>query len=138
MQQKIKTKLSGLSTMNRIILVILMITLAVVTILFMRPQRSATAYCEVYKTENTKLANAKGDAYSVAVFSRRSSSARDFAEAFARLDKVAPSDIEPDVKILKSVFEKIEKDPSQALSASLSGISAESSVKKWTSDNCGL
>jgi len=136
MLKKVKTKLSNLSTATRIILVILVIALAAV-IFFMWPHRSVTAYCKVYQSESSKLANAKGDTYSVAIFSHRSSNAADFAGAFTRLDKVAPSEIEPDVRILKSVFDKIEKDPSQTLSASLSGISAESSVKKWTDSHCG-
>ncbi len=122
----------------RLASVALLAIFVLVAVILLMPKRSVVAYCKVYQSESSKLANAKGDTYSVAVFSHRSSNAGDFAGAFTRLDKVAPNEIEPDVKILKSVFDKIEKDPSQALSASLSGISAESSVKKWTADHCGL
>lgn len=56
--------------------------------------------------------------------------------ALDNLDAVAPKDIEPDVKTLKQLFEKIDKDPSQALAASLSGVGAESDVADWTTQHC--
>lgn len=65
-----------------------------------------------------------------------SSNPKDFAEAFSQLEKVAPKDIQSDVKTLKQIFDKVDKDPSQAMSASLSGLGAESSVSDWTSQYC--
>ena len=116
----------------------LVIALLLVLIQFIPPQRSVASYCKVYKTEEAKLANAKGNTYSVTVFKHGSSDPHDFATAFGNLDRVAPSDIEPHVRTLKLIFDKIDSDPSQALSASLSGIGAESSVKSWTKVNCRI
>jgi len=49
---------------------------------------------------------------------------------------MSPDDIKYDVKTLQAVFQKIDGDPSQTLSTSLSGIGAESSVEDWTASHC--
>jgi hypothetical protein len=105
---------------------------------FMKPERSVASYCKVYKEEDAKLAKTQGDTYSVAVFSHSSNNPADFANAFSKLEQVAPNDIQPDVKTLKQLFQKIDSDPSQSMSASLSGLGAESSVKDWTDQHCHL
>jgi hypothetical protein len=110
--------------------------LLVVLILFISPHRSVAAYCKVYNEDEVMLRGARGSTYSVAVFKNRSSNAHDFALAFGNLDRVAPSDIEPDIKTLKDVFDRINSDPAQTLGASLSGLGAESRVKIWTTMNC--
>jgi phage host-nuclease inhibitor protein Gam len=112
------------------------IIIGIMAVRIMTPERSVAAYCKVYKEENTKLMSAKGSTYAVAVFSHRSSNPADFAAAFSKLEQVAPDEIRPDVKTLKQIFQKIDADPSQAISASLSGISAEASVKAWTNEQC--
>lgn len=112
------------------------VVLIVAIILLLMPQRSIAAYCKAYQEENTKLMSAKGNSYSVKVFSHSSSNPADFVAAFSRLEQVAPNDIAPDVKTLRQIFQKIDSDPSQAIGASLSGLSAESSVKAWTSSHC--
>ena len=117
--------------------VVFSVALLLGVIQFIPAQRSVGAYCKVYKQENAKLATATGNTYSVAVFSHSSSNPGDFTAAFNKLDRVAPDDIEQDVKNLKKIFETIERDPSQTMAASLSGISAESTVSKWTSERCG-
>lgn len=109
----------------------------VLTALFLNtPQRSVASYCKAYKEEDVKLASANGESYGVRVFSHKSSNPTDFVTAFSRLEQVAPDEIRADVKILRQVFQKIEDDPSQAISASLSGLSAEESVVNWTKEQC--
>jgi hypothetical protein len=127
---------------KRIYLVIASITVVAVVILLLivnlaKPERSVTALCKVYAEENAKLSSAKGTTYSVAVFpNHKSSNPADFAKAFSNLEQAAPDEIQPDVKTLKQIFQKIDADPSRAMSASLSGLSAEASVKQWTSKFC--
>jgi hypothetical protein len=125
---------------NILILSTLLGIIVVVVLLFqfMKPERSVASYCKVYKEEDAKLAKAQGDTYSVAVFPHSSNNPADFANAFSKLEQVAPGDIQPDVKTLKQVFQKIDSDPTQNMSASLSGLGAESSVKNWTQKNCHL
>ncbi|HJP81008.1 MAG TPA: hypothetical protein VJ841_01270 [Candidatus Saccharimonadales bacterium] len=125
---------------NIIIVVTLLVVALLIALLFqiVKPDRSVASYCKVYKEEAAKLDKAQGDTYSVAVFSHSSSNPADFANAFSKLEQVAPNDIQPDVKTLQQLFEKINNDPSQSMSASLSGLGAESSVKDWTSQNCHL
>ena len=101
-----------------------------------KPDRSVGAFCSVYKQENARIAKSSGDTYSVHPFTHDSNNPHDFAVAFRNLDEVAPKEIEPDVKTLKLLFEKIDKDPSQAFSASMSGLGAESNVSDWTTQNC--
>jgi hypothetical protein len=57
-------------------------------------------------------------------------------DALGKLERVAPDNIQPDVKTLKQLFEKIDKDPSQAFSASMSGLGAEDSVNKNATQHC--
>lgn len=125
---------------NMIIVATLLVVAILIALLFqiVKPDRSIASYCKVYKEEAAKLDKAQGDTYSVAVFSHSSNNPADFANAFSRLEQVAPNDIQPDVKTLKQLFEKIDNDPSQSMSASLSGLGAESSVKDWTVQNCHL
>lgn len=100
------------------------------------PTRSVAAFCSTYKQEDARLAKSYGDTYSVHPFTNSSNNPRDFVVALSNLDAVAPKEIEPDVKTLKLLFEKIDKDPSQAISASLSGLGAELNVSGWTTQHC--
>lgn len=123
---------------NIAILATLLVAVLVVVLLFqfMRPEHSIASYCKVYKEEDAKLSKAQGDTYAVAVFSHKSSDPADFTNAFNELEQVAPNDIQPDVKTLKQLFQKIDSDPTQGMSASLSGLGAESNVKEWTDNHC--
>jgi hypothetical protein len=116
------------------------IAIAIIAVLITQltqPQPSVAAYCKTYKEQRAKLANATGDTYSVAVFPHRfSSDPGDFAAAFSNLERVAPDEIRPDVETLRQIFQKIDNDPSQAFTASLSGLGTESNVKNWTNQHC--
>lgn len=101
-----------------------------------RPERSVGAFCSAYKQEDARLAKSSGDTYSLHPFTHDSNNPHDFVVALSSLDAVAPNDIEPDIKTLKLLFEKIDKDPSQAFSASMSGLGAESNVADWTAQHC--
>ncbi len=100
------------------------------------PKRSAAAYCQTYKDEKARLAALPGDTWPSGVFNDAVSDAGEFATAFSRLEKVAPDEIRPDVATLRSVYQSIEDNPAGAISASLSGAGAESSVKNWTEAHC--
>ena len=142
MDEKKTAKLKRLDFKNRnvVIFATLLAVTIVVILLFqlMQPERSVASYCKVYKEEDAMLAKTQGDTYSVAVFSHSSNNPADFANAFRKLEQVAPNGIQPDVKTLEQLFQKIDSDPSQSMSASLSGLGAESSVKDWTNQNCHL
>lgn len=142
MCKKLHGKLRVLDTKHRTVTVVLAVVVALVVLLvaiqLTLPERSVVAYCKVYKEENAKLANAQGDTYGVAVFSHKSSDPGDFVAAFSRLEKVAPDNIQSDIKSLRQLFEKIDSDPAQALGASIGGISAESQLKIWTESRCGV
>lgn len=116
--------------------VLLMIVIVVILSLLSRPTRSVATFCSAYKEQNDILAKSQGNTYSVRPFTHSSSSPHDFVVAPSKLESVAPQEIEPDVKTLKQIFEKIDQDPSQALSASMSGLGAEDNVANWTSRNC--
>jgi hypothetical protein len=114
-----------------VVLLVLLITQLVA------PKRSVTAYCQTYTEEKARLAKLPGSTWPSGVFNDAISDAGEFATSFGRLEKVAPDEIAPDVKTLQGVYQKIHDDPSQAIAASLSGASADTSVKKWTGDHCG-
>lgn len=116
--------------------VVLIVIIVLVIMLLSRPARSVAAFCSTVKQQDAILAKSYGDTYSVHPFKNTSNNPHDFVVALGKLDAVAPSQIEPDVKTLKQIFEKIDKDPSQAMSASLSGLGAEDDVQNWTAQNC--
>ena len=116
--------------------VLLLLIVVFVIMSLLRPARSVAAFCSVYKEQDAILAKSSGSTYSVHPFTHSSSNPHDFVVAFDKLEAVAPAQIEPDVKTLKQIFEKIDQDPSQALSASMSGLGAESNVQNWTAQNC--
>lgn len=117
------------------VVLLAMVAIPVITTMS-RPERSVSAFCSVYKQEDARLAKSSGDTYSLHPFTHDSNNPHDFVVALSSLDAVAPNDIEPDVKTLKLLFEKIDKDPSQAFSASMSGLGAESNVADWTAQHC--
>jgi hypothetical protein len=126
---------------RKIITAVIVVLLLIIILMFAivassRPTRSVTAFCSTYKQEDARLAKSSGDTYSLHPFTHDSNNPHDFVIALSNLDAVAPKDIEPDVKTLKLLFEKIDKDPSQAMSASLSGLGAESNVSDWATQHC--
>jgi hypothetical protein len=127
-------KRKAISTVAGVLLLIIIVISLIVA--SSKPTRSVAAFCSTYKQEDARLAKSYGDTYSVHPFTHSSNNPHDFVVALSNLDAVAPKDIEPDVKTLKQLFAKIDKDPSQALSASLSGLGAESSVSDWTTQHC--
>lgn len=112
------------------------VILALIIAQFAAPKRSVEAYCKVYKEEKARLAKLPGDSWPSGVFNDSIGDAAEFEAAFSRLERVAPEEIRGDVSTLKSVYQKIHNDPSQAISVSLNGESAEASLKQWTSTNC--
>lgn len=133
-----EAKTSSLSRKRIIITagIALLILLVSIFYLISMPERSVASYCKVLNDEKAKLANAKGETYSSAVFRAKTSDAGDFADAFGELERVAPDDIRADTEKLKQIYQKIDDDPSQALSASLSGIGQESNLRKWIDRSC--
>lgn len=100
------------------------------------PERSVAAYCKVYGEEKARLAKLPGDTWPAGIFNDELSDAGEIANSVAKLEKVAPDEIHSDVATIKAIYQKIDADPSQAISAALSGAEAESNVKEWTSVHC--
>jgi len=101
-----------------------------------RPTRSVAAFCDTFKQEDARLAKSYGDSYGLHPFTHDSNNPHDFVVALRSLDAVAPKEIEPSVKTLKLLYEKIDNDPSQALSVSLGGFGPESDLSDWTTQHC--
>lgn len=141
MQNTVAAKIKRLDPKKRKIVIaavvlVIFVLIFLITQFFSGPQRSISAYCQTYKEEKARLAKLPGDTWPTGVFNDELNDAGEVATAFGRLEKVAPNEIRPDVATLQSIYHKIDSDPSQAISASLSGISAESSVKEWTNEHC--
>lgn len=120
------------------VLVIVLLSILVLSLVFygMQPKRSITAYCKVYAQEKARLAKLPGDTWPSGVFNDEIGDAGELATSFGRLERVAPDEIGPDVATLQKLYQKIHDDPSQAMSASISGIGAETSVKNWAGEHC--
>lgn len=140
MDKKTEDKPQARKTSRLVIIagaVILMIVLlALLLPRLTAPKRSVAAYCQTYNEEKARLAKLPGNTWPSGVFNDAVGNAGEFATSFGKLESVAPEEIHGDVTALKSVYQKIDADPSQAISASLSGSSTDSSLKDWTRKNC--
>jgi len=127
--------------MNRLVIIAGAVILVIVLLVLLIPQltapkRSVAAYCQTYTQEKARLAKLPGNTWPSGVFNDAVGDAGEFATSFGKLESVAPEEVKGDVTALKSVYQKIHDDPSQAISASLSGSSADTSLKNWTNTNC--
>ncbi len=140
MEKKTTEKHKGVDPKKRnlVLVGVGIIVLILLVAQFTTPKRSVAAYCDVYKEEKARLAKFPGDTWPSGVFNEALSDAGEFVTSFDRLEKVAPDDIKNDVETLRQLYKKMKDDPSSAIAASLSGAGAESSVKKWTKDHCGV
>ncbi|HSW91710.1 MAG TPA: hypothetical protein VLG09_03635 [Candidatus Saccharimonadales bacterium] len=103
-----------------------------------QPARSVTAYCKVYGQEKARLTamSNDNDPYPSGVFNVSVNDAGQIATSFGRLDRVAPSEIEPDVKNLQKLYQDIHDSPSHAINDSLNGGSIDDNLKAWTTNHC--
>lgn len=140
MHKKLLTKIKGLNNKQRTIFIGAVVIVIALVVLFAatlsQPKPSVAAYCKVYKEEKARLSKLPGDTWPSAVFDDKVGDAGELAAAFGRLARVAPSDVKSDVVVLQKLYKKVNDDPSQALSAGLSGIGPENNVKDWTGERC--
>jgi hypothetical protein len=140
MDKKTEEKTQPRKPIKLAIIVGVVILAVVLLVLFIAqlaaPKRSVAAYCQTYKEEKARLAKLPGNTWPSGVFNDAVGDAGEFAVSFGKLERVAPEQIRPDVATLTSIYQKIHNDPSQAISASLSGTQAEISVKTWVQKNC--
>lgn len=140
-QDQPKKKVPSIIPKQRIIIIITAaLLIGVLVFRLMTPKRSVAAYCKTFKAENAKLPKPSNSerTWSTGGLESNSSNPAKFAKAFGSLEKVAPEEIHHDVKALKMSFEKIDKDPTQELSVSLSAMGPDSNVEDWTKKNCHL
>lgn len=142
MDKKDTTRVKNLDPKKRNIAIVAtllgVVLIAVLLFQFMKPERSVASYCKVYKEEKARLAKLPGDTWPSAVFNDQVGDAGELATSFHQLEEVSPNEIQSDVATLQKLYKKISDDPSQAVSASLSGLGAEDAVKEWTADSCKL
>lgn len=140
MDKKVDDKKKALDPKKRnLIVALVLVVIGLLIFWFIQqaaPQRSVAAYCSTYKEEKARLAKLPGDTWPAGIFNDELSDAGEIATSVDRLEKVAPDEIRPDVATIRSIYQKIHDDPSQAIGASLSGVSAEQNVKDWTKNNC--
>lgn len=143
MYKKNLAKLKGSNRKNQTIVGGSALLIVVLIILLIgnltRPARSVTAYCKVYGQEKARLSamSNNSDPYPSGVFNVSVNDAGQIATSFSRLDRVAPTDVEPDVSNLQKLYQDIHNNPSHAVSDSLNGGSIDDSLKVWTQQHCG-
>ncbi len=140
MYKKLLAKLKALNPKQRAIAAASILIIAVLIVLavtqLVAPKRSVAAYCKVYTQEKARIAKLPGDTYPSLLFDHPQNDASEFAASLGRLEKVAPDDIRPDITTLKSLYEKLHKDPSQMTSISFAAEPVDTSLSKWTSQRC--
>jgi lipopolysaccharide export LptBFGC system permease protein LptF len=91
-------------------------------VVLLAPHPSAKAYCGIYNQENAKITN--------------QTTPKEMSAIYGKLEHVAPSEVKNDTTTLRKIYQKIDSDPSQSFTASLSGLSAETNIKDWVDRNC--
>ena len=140
MYKKLLAKLKVLNPKQRaiaaasILIIVALIVLAITQLA--TPKRSVAAYCKVYTEEKARISKLPGNTYPSLLFDHPQNDANEFAVSLGRLEKVAPDDIRPDITTLKSLYEKLHKDPSQMTSISFAADPVDTSLSKWTSQRC--
>jgi len=143
MFKELPAKLKNLDRRKQGVTIVGVMLVAVLAILLAvhlaQPKRSVNAYCEVYKQEKIRLSPMSNgtNPYPSGVFNVSVNDAGQIATSFGKLDRVAPTEVEPDAKTLQSLYQEIHDNPSQAVAASLSGGSVDDSLKAWTISHCG-
>jgi hypothetical protein len=117
MHNNLLAKFKSLNLKQRTIAAVSILIIAVLIALAITqlatPKRSVAAYCKVYTQEKARISKLPGDTYPSLLFDHPQNNADEFAVSLGRLEKVAPDEIRPDVATLKSLYEKLHKDPSQ-------------------------
>ncbi len=104
-----------------------------------RPERSVSAYCKIYAQEKARLGTMsnKSNPYPSGVFNVSVVDASQIATSLGKLDRVAPTEIEPVIGSLQKLYQDIHDNPSHAIANSLNGGSLDDSLKAWTQKHCG-
>jgi hypothetical protein len=142
MYKKNLAKLKGSNRKNQAIAGGVAIAIIVLVVLLItnltQPTRSVTAYCTVFGQEKTRLSamSNNSDSYPSGVFNVSVNDAGQIATSFSKLDRVAPTEIEPDVSNLQKLYQDIHNNPSHAVSDSLNGGAIDDSLKTWTQQHC--
>lgn len=140
MNDKMLAKIKSLNPKQRAIAAASILIIAILVVFAVlqlsTPKRSVAAYCKVYTQEKARIAKLPGDTYPSLLFDHPQNDAEQFAISLGRLEKVAPDDIRPDITTLKSLYEKLHKDPSQMTSISFAAEPVDTSLSKWTSQRC--
>jgi len=116
------------------------------------PERSVTSYCRVWQEEGTKLRNRQIDAQRqgeggdiFAPITAAMAGPGDLADLFDKLDKVAPDEIEPDIRRYRDAWREVADSLKEgnllnmltkqmAIAAQTKGV--ESRINAWTQTNC--
>lgn len=119
------------------------------------PERSAEAYCAVWKREATDLhdryqsAADSADSNPIGALLSGITAPRDTERLFAKLERVAPDEIQADVEVVResikestdAAIDGIDNPIGALIKGGLSILTRSSSferVDKYTADNCGL
>lgn len=103
-----------------------------------QPERSVAAYCSVYRQEKARLSPMSNNSnpYPSGVFDVTVADAGQIAASLGRLDRVAPTEVEPEISSLQKLYQDIRDNPSHAIMNSLNGGSLDDSLKMWTQQHC--
>jgi hypothetical protein len=126
---------------NRVLLaggVLVVASVALLVTQLNRPERSVAAYCTVYGQEKTRLSAMSNNSnpYPSGVFNVTVVDAAQIATSLGKLDRVAPTEIEPAVSSLQKLYQDIHDNPSHAITNALNGGSLDDGIKAWTKGQC--
>lgn len=104
-----------------------------------QPERSVAAYCSAYRQEKARLSPMSNNSnpYPSGVFDVTVADSGQIATSLSRLDRVAPTEVGPEVSSLQKLYQDIHDNPSHAINDSLNGGSLDDSLKNWTQQHCG-
>ncbi|SRR6266702_3309310 len=120
------------------VIILVVILIVFLTTQLNQPKRSVAEYCKVYGQEKARLTamSNNSDPYPSGVFNVSVNDAGQLAASFGKLDRLAPTNIEPDVSNLQKLYQDIHNNPSHAINDGLNGGSIDDSLKAWTTNHC--
>lgn len=143
-------------TMTHVVISLVAITALIFGINYVvAPERSVKSYCQTWQNEGQKLRNkwakqqqqAKEKDDILLSISMIMGTPRDMADFFGKLDEVAPSDIEPDIKRYREAWQETADNLGEnatnplgfllaQLMVSAQTADTERRITAWTKSNC--
>lgn len=106
-----------------VVAIVLILTISYTTFSTLMPVRSVANFCKAYTENKSVLVNGNSNYQTI-------------VDAYSKLESVAPSDIEPDVKRIKNGYQTAIDDPSKTLGVGFGIMGEINRLNDYKTKNC--